>query len=169
MDKDVVIFNTQTGGIEVAIDISHDTVWLDKNDIAKLFSVDRSGISRHINNIFKTGEVNRESNVQKMHIPNSDRPVELFSLDVILAVGYRVNSTKAIAFRQWVSQILKQYLKDGYALNEKILQASRQQINKLQNAIELLNRSIENHAKNLDDAQRLTNIMADFALSLIHI
>lgn len=84
MDKDVVIFNTQTGGIEVAIDISHDTVWLDKNDIAKLFSVDRSGISRHINNIFKTGEVNRESNVQKMHIPNSDRPVELFSLDVIL-------------------------------------------------------------------------------------
>lgn len=52
MDKDVVIFNTQTGGIEVAIDISHDTVWLDKNDIAKLFSVDRSGISRHINNIF---------------------------------------------------------------------------------------------------------------------
>ncbi len=166
MDKDVVIFNTQTGGIEVAIDISHDTVWLDKNDIAKLFSVDRSGISRHINNIFKTGEVNRESNVQKMHIPNSDRPVELFSLDVILAVGYRVNSTKAIAFRQWVSQILKQYLKDGYALNEKILQASRQQINKLQNAIELLNRSIENHAKNLDDAQRLTNIMADFAEGL---
>lgn len=102
-----------------------------------------------------------------MHIPNSDRPVELFSLDVILAVGYRVNSTKAIAFRQWVSQILKQYLKDGYALNEKILQASRQQINKLQNAIELLNRSIENHAKNLDDAQRLTNIMADFAERLI--
>lgn len=85
--------------------ISHDTVWLDKNDIAKLFSVDRSGISRHINNIFKTGEVNRESNVQKMHIPNSDRPVELFSLDVILAVGYRVNSTKAIAFRQWVTPL----------------------------------------------------------------
>ena len=166
MATEIMIFETKDNEIKLTVPVENETVWLTQAQMTELFQVDRTVITRHVNNVFKENELLRKSNVQKMHIPNSDRPVELFSLDVILAVGYRVNSTKAIAFRQWVSQILKQYLKDGYALNEKILQASRQQINKLQNAIELLNRSIENHAKNLDDAQRLTNIMADFAEGL---
>ena len=84
--------------IDVQIDRKNETVWLNKNEIAGLFEIDRSGVSRHINNIFNQEELDKKSNVQKMHIPNSDRPVEFFSLDVILAVGYRANSAKASAF-----------------------------------------------------------------------
>ncbi len=76
--------------VEVRIDDINETVWLNKNEIAKLFDIDRSGVSRHINNIFKTQELQEIGNVQKMHIPNSDKPVDFFNLDIILAVGYRI-------------------------------------------------------------------------------
>lgn len=152
--------------IDVQIDRKNETVWLNKNEIAELFEIDRSGVSRHINNIFNQEELDKKSNVQKMHIPNSDRPVEFFSLDVILAVGYRANSAKASAFRRWVSVVLKKYLVDGYALNEKRLQEQKSKVAQLQNAIKLLNRSIEHQADSLDTVKKLSALMADFAAGL---
>ncbi|MBR1778309.1 MAG: virulence protein RhuM/Fic/DOC family protein [Alphaproteobacteria bacterium] len=152
--------------IDVQIDRKNETVWLNKNEIAELFEIDRSGVSRHINNIFNQEELDKKSNVQKMHIPNSDRPVEFFSLDVVLAVGYRANSAKASAFRRWVSTVLKKYLVDGYALNEKRLQEQKSKVAQLQNAIRLLNRSIEHQADNLDEAKKFSALMADFAAGL---
>ena len=152
--------------IDVQIDRKNETVWLNKNEIAELFEIDRSGVSRHINNIFNQEELDKKSNVQKMHIPNSDRPVEFFNLDVILAVGYRANSAKASAFRRWVSTVLKRYLVDGYALNEKRLQEQKSKVKQLQNAIKLLNRSIEHQADNLDEAKKFSALMADFAAGL---
>ncbi len=152
--------------IDVQIDRKNETVWLNKNEIAELFEIDRSGVSRHINNIFNQEELDKKSNVQKMHIPNSDRPVEFFSLDVILAVGYRANSAKASAFRRWVSIVLKKYLVDGYALNEKRLQEQKSKVAQLQNAIKLLNRSIEHQADSLDTVKKLSALMADFAAGL---
>ena len=152
--------------IDVQIDRKNETVWLNKNEIAGLFEIDRSGVSRHINNIFNQEELDKKSNVQKMHIPNSDRPVEFFSLDIILAVGYRANSAKASAFRRWVSTVLKKYLVDGYALNEKRLQEQKSKVKQLQNAIKLLNRSIEHQADNLDEAKKFSALMADFAAGL---
>ena len=152
--------------IDVQIDRKNETVWLNKNEIAGLFEIDRSGVSRHINNIFNQEELDKKSNVQKMHIPNSDRPVEFFSLDVILAVGYRANSAKASAFRRWVSIVLKKYLVDGYALNEKRLQEQKSKVAQLQNAIKLLNRSIEHQADSLDTVKKLSALMADFAAGL---
>jgi len=85
--------------------------------LSPYISVDQSVVSRHINNVFKDGEVNRESNMQKMHIANSDKPVTLYSLDVILSVGYRTNSSKAIEFRRWATKTLRQHLVDGYTIN----------------------------------------------------
>jgi len=152
--------------IDVQIDRKNETVWLNKNEIAGLFEIDRSGVSRHINNIFNQEELDKKSNVQKMHIPNSDRPVEFFNLDVILAVGYRANSAKASAFRRWVSVVLKKYLVDGYALNEKRLQEQKSKVAQLQNAIKLLNRSIEHQTDSLDTAKKLSALMADFAAGL---
>ena len=152
--------------IDVQIDRKNETVWLNKNEIAGLFEIDRSGVSRHINNIFNQEELDKKSNVQKMHIPNSDRPVEFFSLDIILAVGYRANSAKASAFRRWVSTVLKKYLVDGYALNEKRLQEQKSKVAQLQNAIKLLNRSIEHQADSLDTVKKLSALMADFAAGL---
>ena len=111
----------KNGEIELKVSFKNETIWLRQDEIALLFEKDRTVITRHINNILKDKEVDEESNVQKMHFPNSDKPVKLYSLDIILAVGYRTNSAKAIKFRQWATKILKEYILNGYVINgEKI-------------------------------------------------
>ena len=87
----------------------------------KLFNVDQSVVSRHLKNIFTAKEVEEKSNMQKMHIANSDKLVTFYSLDVILSIGYRTNSARAIEFRKWANKILKQYLVEGYTLNKKVI------------------------------------------------
>lgn len=82
MTGNIVIYQTKDNHIEVTIDDKNETIWLNKNDIANLFSIDRSGVSRHISNIFKSAELDFKSNVQKMHIANSDKPVEFYNLDI---------------------------------------------------------------------------------------
>lgn len=89
--------------------------------MTELFNVGRSVITRHVNNVFKDNELKRERNVQKMHIANSDKPVQFYSLEVIISVGYRVKSKRGVEFRQWANKILKQYIFQGYAINEKRL------------------------------------------------
>jgi hypothetical protein len=98
-----------------------ETVWLTQAQIAKLFGRDRSVITKHIYKIFTEGELDEKSNVQNMHIPNSDKPVALYSLDVILAVGYRVKSPLATQFRQWATAVLHEYLQKGFAMNDEFL------------------------------------------------
>jgi death-on-curing family protein len=120
--ENLVIYQTANGAIELKGDYSKETVWASQAQIVKLFNVDQSVVSRHIRNIFKDEEVNPKSNMQKMHIANSDKPVNYYSLDVILAVGYRTNSKVAIHFRQWVNIILKEHLTQGYTINKKLLQ-----------------------------------------------
>ena len=105
------------GELELKVSLNSETVWLRQDEISNLYEKDRSVITRHINNILKDNEVDKHSNVQKMHFANSDKPVNLYSLDIILAVGYRTNSAKAIKFRQWSTKILKKYILDGYAIN----------------------------------------------------
>ena len=107
----------QNGEIELEVSVDAQTVWLRQDEIAQLFDKDRTVITRHINKILKEHEVDEKSNVQKMHFANSDKPVKLYSLDIVLAVGYRTNSAKAIKFRQWASKILKEYIYNGYAIN----------------------------------------------------
>ena len=88
-----------------------------------LFDVDRTRITRHINNIIKDGELNKKSNVRKTHFANADRPVSLYSLDMIISVGYRVRSPRGVKFRIWANKVLKDYLIQGYAINQKRLDA----------------------------------------------
>lgn len=114
----VIIYQGKNGAIELRGDFSHDTVWATQAQIVDLFSVDQSVVSRHIKNIFKDGEIVQKSNMQKMHIANSDKPVAFYSLDMILAVGYRTNSKIAIEFRKWATKTLRQYIVDGYAINK---------------------------------------------------
>ncbi|MGH9857513.1 MAG: death-on-curing protein, partial [Acidobacteriota bacterium] len=94
---DFIVYQTKSGSLELRQDIDRDTVWATQADIAILFEKDQSVISRHIRNILKDGEISKKSNMQKMHIANSDKPVTYYSLDVILAVGYRANSRRAVA------------------------------------------------------------------------
>ncbi len=123
MENEIVIFETKDRELKLSVSVKEDTVWLTQAQMTELFSVDRTVITRHVNNIFKEGELERESNVQKMHIANADRPVQFYNLDVIISVGYRVKSQRGIEFRQWANRILKDYIIKGYAINDKRLQA----------------------------------------------
>jgi prophage maintenance system killer protein len=117
--EELIIYQTENGALELRGDQSHDTLWATQAQIADVFSIDRSVVTKHIRNVFKTGEVDEKSNVQKMHIARSDKPVSLYSLDIVLAVGYRTNSAKAICFRQWATKTLRQHIVEGYTINSK--------------------------------------------------
>ena len=92
LDKgEIVIYKSKSGGIRLDVKLAKETVWLTQKQIAGLFLTERSVITKHLNNIFQTGELNEERSVQKTHIPFSDKPVKLYSLDVVISVGYRVN------------------------------------------------------------------------------
>jgi prophage maintenance system killer protein len=105
--------------LELRGDLDKETVWASQAQISEVFSIDRSVVTKHIINILKSGEVDEKSNVQEMHIASSDKPVTLYSLDIILAVGYRTNSAKAIEFRQWATKTLREYITKGYTINRK--------------------------------------------------
>jgi len=117
-NRGVIIYQAKTGAIELRGDFTRETIWASQAQIVDLFGVDQSVVSRHIKNIFKDGEIEEKSNMQKMHIANSDKPIILYSLDVILGVGYRTNSRVAIEFRKWATKTLRGYIVDGYAINK---------------------------------------------------
>jgi hypothetical protein len=119
--KELAIYQTKDGAIELRTDFNGDTIWGSQEDIKRIFNKDQSVISRHITKIFKDREVDEKSNMHKMHIANSDKPVILYSLDVILSVGYRVDSSSAIHFRKWATQTLKKHITEGYTINESVL------------------------------------------------
>ncbi len=117
--NNLVIYQAKNGAIEFKGDFQRETIWGTQKQIAEVFGVDRSVVTKHINNILRDNEVDEESNVQKMHVAHSDKPIKLYSLDIILAVGYRTNSARAIEFRRWATKILKQHLLQGYTINKK--------------------------------------------------
>ena len=124
--KNLIIYQSKSGEIEFRGDFRQETIWGTQKQIAEVFNIDRSVVTKHINKILKDGEVDEKSNVQKMHIANSDKPVKFYSLDIILAVGYRANSARAIEFRKWATKVLKQHLIKGYTINKKRLAANYQ-------------------------------------------
>lgn len=121
MTNNMMIYTTVDGLTKVETTFDQDTVWLTKDQMAELFQRDRSVISRHIQKVFSEGELDKESNVQKMHVPYSDRPVEFYNLDVIISVGYRVKSQRGVQFRIWASGVLKEYMKKGFAMDDERL------------------------------------------------
>jgi len=116
---ELVVYRAKNGAIELRGDVAHETIWATQAQIVELFGVDQSVVSRHVRNIFKDGEVERKSNMQKMHIASSDKPVTFYSLDVVLGVGYRTNSKVAIEFRKWATKTLREHITKGYTINRK--------------------------------------------------
>jgi len=122
IQKEIVIYQGKNGMIEFCGDFSDENyIWGTQKQISELFGTERSVITKHINKILKDDEVNKKSNVQKMHIANSDKPVNFYSLDIILAVGYRTNSIQAVHFRKWATKTLKKHITQGYTINKSIL------------------------------------------------
>ena len=147
MKNEIVIFENQN--VKLEVNMKDETVWLNQMQMAELFDKDRTVITRHINNIFKEGELDKKTNVQKLHIPNSDKPVTFYNLDVIISVGYRVKSKNGVAFRKWANKILKDYLIKGYAVNEKRLKALEKTIELIDIANRLDDRLEDKDAKGI--------------------
>jgi len=159
--SEIVIY--EDGNVELPISFDEENFWLSQADLVNLYEKDQSVISRHINKIFQDKEVDKKSNMQKMHIANSDKPVNFYSLDVILAVGYRTNSSKAIKFRQWASKILKEHLIQGYSLNQKRLQ--KKGLQEFNQAIALLQTTISQESIACDEAKGLLDVIVSYGRS----
>ena len=123
--KNEIVVYQPNETIRLDVRLENETVWLTQAQLCELFRRDVSVISRHIKNIFAEGELEKESNLHFLQIANSDRPVTLYSLDVIISVGYRVKSVIGTRFRQWANKILKEYILRGYAINERIERLER--------------------------------------------
>ena len=119
-NKIVVYEPDETIRLDVRLD--DDTVWLTQNQMTDLFQRDRTVITRHINNVFSEGELDEKSNVHFLHIPFSDKPVKVYSLNVIISVGYRVKSIRGTQFRIWATNVLREYLLRGYTFNTRLNQ-----------------------------------------------
>ena len=119
--REIVLFETEDKEITLSVPIEEETVWLTQAQMTELFDRDVSVISRHISNIFKENEVDKESNLHFLQIANSDKLVAYYSLDVIISVGYRVKSKRGVEFRKWANSVLKQYILQGYAVNNTIV------------------------------------------------
>ncbi len=163
-NKQLLIYQTKSGAIEIKKDVNSDMIWASQAQISKLFDVDQSVVSRHIRNIFKDGEIKEKSNMQKMHIANSDKPVIYYSLDVILSVGYRTNSKVAIEFRKWVSKVLRNYIVSGYVVDKnKVLKNYNSFLETIDDVKKLMSKN-----NNIDTSNvlELVKIFADTWFSL---
>lgn len=172
MKNEVVIYQTKSGAIELKGDYTKETLWANLQQIADLFETDKSGISRHINNIYKTSELDQKSTVAKIATVQKEgerevkREIEFYNLDVILSVGYRVNSKKATAFRQWATKTLRQHILNGYTLNEKQLQKQAQKLQALQNAIHLITTVKSSESLEYKEVMGLLDVISDYAYAL---
>lgn len=161
---DIIIYQAKNGAIELKGDVKKETIWASQAQVVELFDVDQSVVSRHINKIFRDQEVDKKSNMQKMHIANSDKPVNFYSLDVILAVGYRTNSKIAIEFRKWATKTLRTHIIDGYTINSKRIQLNYQKF--LQAVEDIKKVSMDNTSIETNDILELIKTFANTWFSL---
>lgn len=151
---ELVIFKAQDGNVKLDVQLENETVWLTQAQMSFLFERDRSVITKHVKNIFKEDEVDEKSNVHFLHIANSDKPVALYSLDVIISVGYRVKSKRGVEFRKWANKVLKDYILKGYAVNNN-------RINELGEVIRIMKR-----ADNRLDSKQILDVIERYTLAL---
>lgn len=164
-ENEIIIFKTKDG-LAVDVQINNETAWLNQNQMTDLFEKDQSVISRHLNNIFKEKELDKKSNMQKMHIPNSDKPVNFYSLDVIISVGYRVKSKRGTQFRIWANKILKEFLLEGYAVNQSKLKGQSQKIKQLETTIKSIVEASNQKELSNTEAKGILNLIQDYTLAL---
>lgn len=139
-DVDVVFCEAPNGEVRVDVQIEHYTVWLTQAQMVELFGRDQSVISRHLRNVFAEKELPEESNMQKVHITSSDKPVAFYNLDVIISIGYRVKSPRGSQFRIWATRTLREHLLRGFTLNERRLR--ERGLEEIEQAVSLLTRTL---------------------------
>ena len=171
MDENkIVIYQTEDGQTQIDVRLENETVWLTQAQMAELFETDRTSIVRHINNIYRADELEREATCAKIAQVQTEgkrqvtRTIPYFNLDMIISVGYRVNSKRGVKFRQWANRVLKEYLVKGYAVNERI---RKEQIGELRQLVQVVGRAINNQElPNTTESQDLLNVVVDYTYAL---
>lgn len=166
MEKNqIVIYQTEDGQTQIEVRLENETVWLTQAQMAELFNKDQSVVARHINNAFKEGELEEKSNMQILHNTQYKyRPTKVYSLDVIISVGYRVKSKRGTAFRIWARNVIKDYLLKGYAVNQRI---HSKQIAELRQLVQMVGRTIKNQQLDTNDENKaLFDIVVNYTYAL---
>lgn len=170
LNDKIVIYRTADGQTELEVRLQEETVWLTQKQIAELFGTDRTVIVRHIQNIYKTEELEEKATCAKIAQVRQEgrrtitRELPFYNLDMILSVGYRVNSKNATAFRRWANRILKDYLIKGYAVNRSI---QLQHYNELKQLVGVLERTVkQQESLSGDEANELISVVSDYTLAL---
>ena len=166
----IIIYQTEDGQTQVDVRMENDTVWLTQAQMAELFQTDRTSIVRHINNIYKVEELDRESTCAKIAQVQTEgsrtvtRHISIFNLDMIISVGYRVNAKRGVKFRQWANRILKDYLTRGYAVNDRL---RRDQLGELRQLVQVVGRTLQSQdITQTDDGQALFDVVVDYTYAL---
>ncbi len=169
-DNKIIIYQTEDGQTRIDVRLVNDTVWLTQAQMAELFQTDRTSIVRHINNIYKVNELERSSTCAKIAQVQTEgrrqvrRVIPYFNLDMIISVGYRVNSKRGIKFRQWANRVIKDYLIKGYAINERL---RHEQLGELRQLVGMLGRTIQSQPLlSTDESQALFDVVTDYTYAL---
>lgn len=165
----LVIYQTPQGDTRIDVTVKGETIWLTQRQIADLFGTQRQAITKHLKNIYASGELDKNSTSSKMELLQMEgrrsikREREYYNLDAILSVGYRVNSKNATVFRIWANKVLKQYLLQGYAINERV---AAQKYDELSQLVKVLGRTIQNQEKLTEDSRSLFDVVVDYTYAL---
>jgi prophage maintenance system killer protein len=168
----ILIYKAPDGQTGVDVRLDEDTVWLTQGQIINLFQSSKANISEHIKHIFKSGELHAEATVRKFRTVRKEgkriinRDLEHYNLDMIISIGYRVNSIKGTQFRIWANNVLKDYLTKGYAIDKKHFQEQSRQLDELKQAVKLLGNVIESKELSSDEATGLLRIVTDYTYAL---
>ena len=169
---EIIIYEAPDGQTSVDVRLERDTVWLNQYQMADLFDTDRSAITKHIKNIYKSEELAELATCAKIAQVRQEgkrsitREIEHYNLDLIISVGYRVNSKRGTQFRIWANKVLKDYLTNGYAINEKRVKEQSKQLDELKQAVRLLGNVIDNKSLNTDEATGLLKVITDYTYAL---
>lgn len=168
-DNTVVLYQTPDGATSLAVHLEKETVWLTLNQIADLFSRDKSVVSRHLHNVFREGELTRTAVVAKYATTAADGKTyqtEYFNLDVIISVGYRVKSQQGTQFRIWASKVLKDHIVKGYSINEQRFREQAEKLTEMRRTVELLARTLANQELVSETGKDVLRVITDYAYAL---
>ena len=170
LNNEIVIYQSEDGKTQLDVKLEGETVWLTQAQMSELFQTDRTVINRHIRNIYKSGELEEEATCAKnaqVRMEGSrkvSRSIPYYNLDMIISVGYRVNSIRGVRFRQWANNVLKQYLIKGYAVNERI---RKQQLSELRQLVQVLGRTLQQKpVPTTDESHALFKVVVDYTYAL---
>ena len=171
-NSEIKIYKTPEGNTSIEVKLEKETVWLSQKQMAELFNKDSDTIGLHLKNIYKSEELEEISTTEKYSVVRQEgkrkvkRQIKYYNLDAIISVGYRVNSKQGILFRKWATQLLKEYLIKGYAINQQKLEKQNEQLKELQETVRILSNAIDYKELTNDESKGLLRIISNYSYAL---